>query len=633
MISAEILPQHYKRGLIVPIPKARKDAMVTDNTHGITLLSVLYKLLEMIILEREKEWLERSNVIDDLQGAVQGKCSSLHVSMLLQEAISYSRNKGNSVYIAFLDIRKAFVTVWAPGLLFKLSQLGMNRKALRFVFEGYKNFQCSVMIDGSWDSWFLPERGVHQGAPLSMRLYQVCVNELLQKLKSNTHGLMIDNINVTCPSFADDIATGALYKSGLNSHLALAQDYSVKWHSKSVWMLWGEDTAPSIDVKLGDRILQQVNSYKHMGITLCNDAALERLSYAESIGEARSSLLAARGIGSSGVPVPASILSKLYWSVSMPRLTYGLEVKTVHETALYDLERAYRQNAKIVENLPQNTVNPAPLATIGWISIESHLAIMKICFLLRILCLQSDNVYWRVAIYLLNSLMTSGGAHIQSHIANMFAAAKRYRIDDPINAFMRNDNAFRMYVEAKMMVKRVVWKNEYERWKDSCLLYKELSFYMVAVNRISIHQWWKLAKSKPQLSNHIGSVMSVLCGGQPRGSHRNMKQSICQICDLREDDDSSHVLFVCPALNNERDNSWERVKNAMPPALASGIDALPAPEKVTLLLSCWNSNFLLEWTGLYVDTVHFVISMYMCRAEKYDLMDDVTWSCVQRLGR
>ena len=168
----------------------------------------------------------------------------------------------------------------------------------------------------------------------------------------------------------------------------------------------------------------------------------------------------------------------------MPRLTYGLEIKTVHETALHDLERAYRQKAKIIQNLPPNTINPAPLATIGWISIESHLAIMKLCFLL-----QSDNIYRRVTIYLLNSLMTSGGAHLQSPIASMFAVAKRYHNDDLINAFMRSDNAIGMYVEmimmvkrVKMMVKSVVWKKEYERWKASCLLYKELSFYIVAVN-------------------------------------------------------------------------------------------------------------------------------------------------------
>ena len=76
----------------------------------------------------------------------------------------------------------------------------------------------------------------------------------------------------------------------------------------------------------------------------------------------------------------------------------------------------------------------------------------------------------------------------------------------------------------KMKVKRVVWKSEYESWKASCLLYKELSFYIVAVNRISLHAWWRLTKIKPQLSNHICSVISVLCGGQPRGSQGNKKK-------------------------------------------------------------------------------------------------------------
>ena len=47
----------------------------------------------------------------------------------------------------------------------------------------------------------------------------------------------------------------------------------------------------------------------------------------------------------------------------------------------------------------------------------------------------------RVAIYLLNSLMTSGGAHLHIPIASMFAAAKIYLIDNVINALMRCDNA------------------------------------------------------------------------------------------------------------------------------------------------------------------------------------------------
>ena len=56
IIQREQMPSHYKKGLLVPIPKAGKDPSFKDHNRGITLLSVLYKLLEMVILEREREW-------------------------------------------------------------------------------------------------------------------------------------------------------------------------------------------------------------------------------------------------------------------------------------------------------------------------------------------------------------------------------------------------------------------------------------------------------------------------------------------------------------------------------------------------------------------------------------------------
>ena len=55
MVKLEIIPKFYKKGLIVPIPKANKDHTIKDNNRGITLLSVLYKLIERIIIKREKQ--------------------------------------------------------------------------------------------------------------------------------------------------------------------------------------------------------------------------------------------------------------------------------------------------------------------------------------------------------------------------------------------------------------------------------------------------------------------------------------------------------------------------------------------------------------------------------------------------
>ena len=68
MIRREQVPQHYKRGYIAPTPKIDKDPTIKDNNRGITLLPIVYKLLEMVLLEREKPWLDRDDVIDEGAG-------------------------------------------------------------------------------------------------------------------------------------------------------------------------------------------------------------------------------------------------------------------------------------------------------------------------------------------------------------------------------------------------------------------------------------------------------------------------------------------------------------------------------------------------------------------------------------
>ena len=128
MVKRETLPQHYKRGLIVPIPKPNKDRCVKYNNRGITLLTTFYKLFENILLKREKNWLSDSRITNELQGGGKQHCSCLRTSMMLQEVISYNNIKRESVYVAYLDIRKAFDTVYIPGLMVKLSWLGLGRK-------------------------------------------------------------------------------------------------------------------------------------------------------------------------------------------------------------------------------------------------------------------------------------------------------------------------------------------------------------------------------------------------------------------------------------------------------------------------------------------------------------------------
>ena len=50
-------------------------------------------------------------------------------------------------------------------------------------------------------------------------------------------------------------------------------------------------------------------------------------------------------------------------------MTYGLDVVPFNNKGIEELETAHRQHARLVQGIPINIPNPAPLATLGWMSI------------------------------------------------------------------------------------------------------------------------------------------------------------------------------------------------------------------------------------------------------------------------
>ena len=108
MVEYETIPRHLKIGIIIPIPKGDKDPTLMGNNRGITLLPIVGKVFEKILLNRHLTWAKRNDPIDPLQGAAQDHCSSIHTSLLLQETIAYNMERDSPVYVTMLDIHKAF---------------------------------------------------------------------------------------------------------------------------------------------------------------------------------------------------------------------------------------------------------------------------------------------------------------------------------------------------------------------------------------------------------------------------------------------------------------------------------------------------------------------------------------------
>ena len=75
-------PKQPKKGVIVPIPKSGKDPSEPTNNKGITLMSVISKVYDSILLKRHEKWLKR--VLCETQGVAQNNCSSLNTALMLQ---------------------------------------------------------------------------------------------------------------------------------------------------------------------------------------------------------------------------------------------------------------------------------------------------------------------------------------------------------------------------------------------------------------------------------------------------------------------------------------------------------------------------------------------------------------------
>ena len=224
------------------IPKPNKDSLIKDNNRGLTLLPTFYKILEKIILERENDWVQKT--IAPIQSCGKDHASCLHTSFLVQQSVTHHLNNGNTVYGGLMDTKKAFDHLWILGLLYKLYLECVNPKAWLLIQNAYTGFECTAFVNGIYGPWFLPRRGVHQGAPASMILYTVVTNGLLKKLCSNPNGICVRNLMLSSPTHADDIAILSLQKTGLNSMFLTSYEYGRKWRSsfntdKTVFLCWG----------------------------------------------------------------------------------------------------------------------------------------------------------------------------------------------------------------------------------------------------------------------------------------------------------------------------------------------------------------------------------------------------------
>lgn len=120
------LPKEWKHAAVVPIMKPGKEASDPSSYRPIALTAVLCKIMERIVTNRLVYFLETRGHFVGFQNGFRNGRSTMESVAVLDQDIKRAFSNRESVVSVFLDIEKAYDSLWKEGLMIKMFDLGVR---------------------------------------------------------------------------------------------------------------------------------------------------------------------------------------------------------------------------------------------------------------------------------------------------------------------------------------------------------------------------------------------------------------------------------------------------------------------------------------------------------------------------
>ena len=171
----------------------------SGNYRGITLLSVVGNLFCKILNDRLVQHFNEGQTLHVEQAGLRKKRSCVDNVHTINEIVPGRLRESKKTYAFFLDVKKAYDTVWHDGLWVRLWGSGVRGKMWQVI---------SMRLLGVLYCWmeksFSVAQAVAQGCSLSPILFSVFINDLLKEVKKAELGIQLQCGKIGGMLFADD---------------------------------------------------------------------------------------------------------------------------------------------------------------------------------------------------------------------------------------------------------------------------------------------------------------------------------------------------------------------------------------------------------------------------------------------
>jgi len=196
------VPDEFGSGIIVPLIKDKSGNLNdTRNYRPITLTPVISKVFENEILSI----CQHCFMTDELQFGFKQNMGCSDAIFAVKSTVNYFVERGSRVYVATLDVKKAFDSANRFKMLSTPLDAGIPLPVVDVMCNWYSKLFAAVRWNSCLSLSFLVGSGVRQGSSLSPALFSLYVNIIIVSLKSCDCGCYIRDWYFGCFMYADDI--------------------------------------------------------------------------------------------------------------------------------------------------------------------------------------------------------------------------------------------------------------------------------------------------------------------------------------------------------------------------------------------------------------------------------------------
>ncbi len=224
--------------------------------------------MEKLVVAQLNYFLENKRLLREYQTGFRKAKSTTDALVKLSNETEKTLIMKEVMVAVFLDVEKAYDTMWREGILIKLDKMGIGGKMYNYILDFLSQRAFSVKVGEESAEEFTVENGIPQGSVISPVLFNLMINDIFEKLGNGNGGIL----------YADD---AVIWKRGRNisyivmniqKEIQTLEQWGIDWGFKfsvqksNVMFFTKRKIDENYKLCLYSQSLERVKKFKYLGV-------------------------------------------------------------------------------------------------------------------------------------------------------------------------------------------------------------------------------------------------------------------------------------------------------------------------------------------------------------------------------